>query len=710
MSAPSSPASTLAAVFAPNSILVYGASSDPTRIGGRPLRYLKELGFKGRLYAVNPSRESVQGVPSFKTAAAIPGDIDLAVVVVPADAVSAAIEDCALKGVKGAVVLSSGFAEIGASGARLQADLASLGRKHGIRILGPNCLGYVNGREGISVTFSPSRELRWPGLGTIGFVTQSGAFGSHCAAVSSNRGIGLGMWITTGNESDIDVADCIDYLATDRHVNVIAGYIEGCRDAGKLAIALERARANGKPVILLKAGISDVGAAAVVSHTAALAGRDELFDAFLRQHGVIRASSVDDLLDTAYACSAGIRPDSSRAALVSTSGGVAVMMADAAIAGGLQVEAFSDEVQQKIRSILPFAGTRNPIDTTAQMVNDITVFSKCFQYVLNGSDCDIIVAHLSFIGYDRTLMDNVYEPLRELRRQHPTKLFMLSMLCTSETRIQYEEAGFLVFEDPTRAVQAAAKCRTSAIHLNKPLRATLPETGAALPLFEIGNTNEHQAKAFLARAGIPIPGEVVVHSPQQAADAAEGIGFPVVMKVVSLDIPHKTEAGGVLLNVDSREKATAGYSAILDKVTSYRPGARIEGILVGRQINDGTETIAGILNDPVLGPFVMFGLGGIFAEVLKDVAFRSAPFGLDEAEGMIRELRSFPILDGARGRPKADIKALAATLSRLSRLAAANSGRIDSMDINPLIVRADGVFAVDAMIVAARLGGNPVQV
>ncbi len=690
----------LSATFSPQSILVYGASSDPGKIGGRPLRYLKELGFRGALHAINPSRDSVQGVPSFPRAVDVPGTVDLAVIVVPAEAVLAAIQDCIAKGVRSAVVLSSGFSEIGEKGARMQLEMATAAKAAGMRLLGPNCLGFVNGSQGTSVTFSPSRELRWPGLGSIGFVTQSGAFGSHCAAVCSNRGIGLGTWITTGNEADIDVADCIAYLAGDSSIRVIAGYIEGCRDAGKLATAFERARAHGKQVVLLKAGTTEVGAAAVVSHTAVMAGRDELFDAFLRQHGVIRAHDVDELLDIAYVCSAGVRPAGDQAAIISTSGGVAVMMADAAIDGGLKVEELGADVQAQIRAILPFAGTRNPIDTTAQMVNDITVFSKSFEIVVAGSHCDIIVAHISFIGYDTALMDKVHEPLARLRSAHPGKLFILSMLSEPPMRERYEKAGFLVFENPTRAIQAAARCRESA-RLVAGAKAPVTPMPATEVMLEAGLATENAAKAWLARLGIPVPKQRMAKTAQEASAAAKAIGFPVVLKIVSPDIMHKTEAGGVMIGVMSGDAAAQACDRILASVKRHAPDARIEGILVEQQIVDGVEMIAGIVNDAVLGPFVMFGLGGIYAEVLNDTAFRHAPFGKGEAQAMIRELKSFPMLDGARGRPKADVNALAEVLVRLSQIAAANASGLASLDINPLIVTPDGAYAADAVVVAA---------
>lgn len=688
---------SLKPLFEPRSIAVYGASGDPGKIGGRPLRYLKEFGFGGDIYPVNPARDFVQGLKAYPTAAAITGDLDLAVIVVPTGNVLPALRDCLEKTIGGAVVMSSGFSEAGPAGEALQNEIAELAAVSGVRILGPNCLGLANPNISASVTFSPARELRWPEVGTIGFATQSGAFGSHCAAVCAERGIGLGTWITTGNEVDVDIADAIAYLAADAHTTVVAGYIEGCRNAEKLSEALFLARDNGKPVILLKAGTTPVGAAAVASHTAVLAGRDELYDAFFRQHGVLRVGSVGELLDAAYAAAPGILPRSGRTAIVSTSGGVGVLMGDTAIEAGLAVEELPAPVQDEIKAVLPLAATRNPIDTTAQIVNDIEIFSKSLRIVIDGGEVDIVVAHISFIGYDTALMARIAEPLRELRERYPETLFALSMLSSGQTRRQFEELGYLVYDDPTRAVRAAAACRHLAAGRDRAGRRPIRTEGRT-PLLDRPLALEHEAKAWLGSAGIAVPEERIATSADDAAVAAERIGFPVVMKVLSPDIAHKTEAGGIALNVADGAAAARTFDDILQRVRTARPDARIAGVLVARQVEGGTETIAGIVDDPALGAFVMFGLGGIFAETMKDVVFRRVPFDRDEALAMVGELRGADILRGARGRPAADLESLAEVLERLSRIAEANRGRIESLDINPLIARADGAFACDALI------------
>lgn len=687
--------------FNPRSIAVYGASADLEKIGGRALRSLATMDFEGPVYPINPARKTIQGQTAYPSAEAVPGDIDLAILVVPVTAVSAALRDCARKGVRSVLIMSSGFSEIGGEGEERQAELLEIANANGIRVLGPNCVGFVNSSAKVSATFTPTRELCWPPAGSIGIASQSGAFASLCAATMSGLGVGLGTWITTGNEADVDLADAIAFLAQDSSVNVIAAYMEGCRDAQKLSEALEAARAAGKPVVMLKVGTTDVGADAAASHTGALAGRDDLFDAFLKHHGVLRVKTVEALLDTAYACSLAPRPASRRTLIVSTSGGVGVLMGDTAIGAGLTVDPLPEEARAAIRDILPFAGTRNPVDPTAQIISEIGTFRPCFEVSVAGAQADIVITHLAFLGYDDAIMSKITQPLIALRRAHPDCLFILSILCSVERKKEFEEAGFLVFSDPSRAVLAAAQVCTAA----EMLTHAPPQIAAGHIDVAVSDVQtELEAKALISGAGIPVTREQLVRSADEAGQAALEINGKVVLKVVSRNITHKSEVGGVLLDIEGSDAAGNGYRTIIDRVTNARPDAEITGVLVSQQIEEGIETIAGIVNDPLLGPFVMVGLGGIYAEVLKDVSFRPAPFDHSTALAMIDELRSVAILKGARSRAAANLEALADALVNLSHLAARTTDWVESVDINPLIVGVDGVVAVDALVITSRRG------
>ncbi|MFO1209017.1 MAG: acetate--CoA ligase family protein [Amaricoccus sp.] len=684
-------------LFSPKSIAVYGASGDLKKIGGRALNYMRMMDFSGEIYPINVQRDEVQGLKAYPSIAAVPGEVDLAIIVVPAKFVLDAMRDCAQNGVHSVLIVTSGFSEIGPEGQVAQREIEMLAREHGARLLGPNCLGFVNSAEQVSATFSPSRELCWPGVGSIGFASQSGAFASLCAGVMRDRGMGLGTWITTGNEADVDLADAIAFLADDDSVNVIACYMEGCRNATKLGEALDMARRAGKPVIMLKVGTSDVGAAAAASHTASMAGRDELFSAFFAAFGVTRVNSVQELLDASYACSASSLPAGPRTLIVSTSGGVGVLMSDASVHSGLTVDPLPESAQEEIRAILPYAGTRNPIDTTAQIIADMSVFNQCFEVTIEAARADIVVIHLSLLGYDDTMMDQITEPLGQLRRRYPDRVFVISMLSGDARRQTFENAGFLVFSDPSRAIFSVALARRARERLEA-APAEAQATLARLPRPDAVET-EDDALQFIADAGVPVPRRAVATSAEEAKRIAAEIRGRVVLKIVSPDIQHKTEVGGVILGIEGAEAVGRAYDEILMRVARAAPKARIAGVLVAEQIGAGTETIAGVVNDPVLGPFIMFGLGGIYAEVLKDVVFRRAPFDEAEARRMIGELRATAVLTGARGQQPADIDGLASALSRLSELACRGSDWIESIDINPLIATPTGVHAADALIV-----------
>jgi acyl-CoA synthetase (NDP forming) len=689
----------------PGAIAILGASNDPTRIGGRPLRYMLEAGFDRPIYPVNPNRGTVQGLKAYPTIAEVPGPVDCALVAVPAGIVVEALEACAAEGVKSAVIFSSGFAETGAEGAARQARLVEIARRKGIRIVGPNCLGLFNAAIGFYATFSSSLDAGRPPPGNIAIVSQSGAYGSHVFALARAKRLGVRYWITTGNECDVEIAEGIAWAALADDVAVIVAYAEGVRDGAGLRHSLDLARAAGKPVIFMKVGRSEIGAAAAASHTAALAGSDAIYDAVFRQHGAYRADSTEAMLDAAYACTTGVFPKGRRVGLVTISGGVGVQMADAASELGLDVAAMPEAAQTKLKEMLPYAATRNPVDITAQAFNDLTLVSRNLELMLEDGGYDVIVAFFTMVAASPYIVDDLLAALGELRRRFPERLVVLSIVAPPDIVERYEEAGFLVFEDPGRAIAAVAALAGFGRSFAR--GPAIPPPTPAVPVIDLpeGRLSEHESKAVLAAAGLPVIEERLVHSAEAAAEAAEEIGPPVAMKLNSPDIGHKTEIGGVLLNLASPEAARQGYETLLARAAKAAPEAHLDGVLVAPMVADGVETILGVQHDPVFGPAVMFGLGGIFAEALGDVVFRIAPFGEDEARRMIREIQGHRVLEGLRGRPRADQEALAKALAALSAFAAATAGRIESVDVNPFLVRPDGKggVAVDALIVPRKM-------
>jgi len=685
-------------------VAILGASTDPARIGGRPLRYMLAAGFKGPIYPINPNREVVQGLKAYPSIGAAPGPVDCAIVALPAELVADALEACVGAGVKAAVVFSSGFAEAGPEGAVLQARVSEVARRGGIRVVGPNSLGIFNAAANFYATFSTSLDGGPPPPGHIAIISQSGAYGSHVFALARARGLGVRYWITTGNEADVEIGECIAWAALAEDVQVIVAYAEGARDSVSLLNGLALARARGKPVIFMKVGRSEVGIAAAASHTAALAGTDAIYSAVFRQYGVYRARSTEDMLDAAYACSGGIFPQGRRLGLMTISGGVGVQMADDASDLGLNVAPMPEVAQARLKEMLPFAATRNPVDVTAQAFNDLSLVEKNFEIMIEEGGYDAIIAFLTMVAASPYIVDDLLATLSALRERHPDRLIVLSLIGPPDIVARYEAAGYLVFEDPCRAVAAVAALVGFGESFVREPEAPPPALPEPLPPLPGGPVNEPAAKALLAAAGIPVLEERLVGDAEAAAQAARELGLPVALKLSAPGLAHKTEIGGVLLNVATPEAARDGYETLVARAEVA--GVAPEGVLVAPMAAGGVETILGVQRDPLFGPVVMFGLGGVLVEVLGDVVFRVAPFGLDEAHRMIREIKGFKLLQGVRGAPPADLEALAQALVRLSVLAAAEEARIESIDVNPFLVlpEGQGAVALDALVVSCREG------
>ncbi|WP_376087102.1 acetate--CoA ligase family protein [Roseomonas sp. CCTCC AB2023176] len=692
-------------LIAPRSVAVIGASEDRLRIGGRPIAYMKARSFAGDLWPVNPKRDRVQDLPAFPDVAALPAAPDVAIVAVPGAAAEESLDGLGHRGCRAAIVFTAGYAEMDEAGRVAQDRLVAIARGHGMRLLGPNCLGVFNAAIGYFPIFSSSFENGWPkepraGRGRVGIASQSGAYGTHLFAVARDRGLSTPVLFTTGNEAEVTLGDCIGWMAESEDIAVVAAYSEGVREGPRFLAALDLARRNRKPVVMMKVGRSALGAASARSHTASIAGDDAVTDAVLREFGVHRARTTEELLDVCHAATPRIYPVRNTLGVVTISGGAGVLISDAAEAEGLPMPPMPVEAQARLKALIPYSNPANPVDCTAQAFNDMSLIGTFGRAMVGEGGYASVIAFFTQVGASPSIAPRLREQLLAVRNDHPDRLFVLSVVAPPERVAEYEEDGFLVFEDPSRAVVALAAQGHFGVAFARPAREAVPLPAVTLPA---ATPDEAAAKVLLAAAGVASVPERACANEDEAVAAARDIGFPVVLKILSPDILHKSEIGGVLLDVADDAAVRTGFATLMQRAADRAPGARIEGVLVAKQITGAVEMAAGILRDPVFGPVLMAGLGGVFIEVLRDVAFRRCPVTPAEAEAMLRTLRGFPLLDGARGRPKADVAALARSLSALSAFAVAAGDGLVSVDVNPILVLPDGhgAFAADAVVEVA---------
>ncbi|KAA0182636.1 acetate--CoA ligase family protein [Cupriavidus gilardii] len=703
------PGAGMEAFFLAKRIAVIGASSDASKIGGRPVHLLRKHGYGGDIYPINPNAVEVQGLRAYARLADTPQAPDLAIVAVPAAMAVQAVRECGDRGVRAVVVLSSGFAEAGPQGAAWQTEMRTLAQRHRMRLLGPNCLGTLGVAERAIGSFSVALEDHFPQPGAIGIVSQSGNIGSYTLQLLVRRGVGISRMITTGNEAEVDLADGIAALARDPATNVILCCMETCRDGDRLRQALAIARDHRTPVIVLKIGATEQGQAAAASHTGALAASDAVIDAVFRRHGALRVRSHEDLVEIGLAVSQllpGRLPVKPAVTLVAASGGFGIMMADAMSVAGLAMPPLAQATRDRIRAALPGAMPNNPVDASAQLSSRPEILFEVLLALQEDPGDSTTVLFLSLALYSARLRDIYLEALARLRAAYPQRPLIIISSGPADAVAQIQALGIPVFSSIDAAARGIdALVRLAGVQSDEdppPPTADTAHTAASLP--ENAFRDEHAAKQVLIAAGFEVPRECRVHDADAAVQAAESIGYPVVLKIASEDIPHKTEAGGVALNLNDAMAVRTAYAGILASVASHAPHARLDGMLVAPMLGGGIELIAGISRDPVFGPVVMVGMGGIYAEVLRDVALQPAPVSEEQAQAMIRSLRLYPLLDGARGQAPADIEAAARTVARLSDFACRHRDQVAEIDLNPILVRprGQGVAILDALIVPLR--------
>jgi len=704
---PPSPGEGMDVFFNARSIAVIGASNEFTKIGGRPIHLLRKYGYSGEIYPINPKGGEIQSLPAYTHLADTPSAPELAVVAVPAELALQAVRDCALRGVKAVVVLSSGFAEAGAEGQALQADMTRMARAHGMRLMGPNCLGSLGVSQKVIGSFSVALEDHMPQAGGIGIVSQSGNVGSYTLQILVQRGVGISAMVTTGNEADVDLADGIAALARDPHTRVILCCMETCRDGERLRQALDIAREHRTPVVMLKIGATEQGQAAAASHTGALAASDAVIDAVFRRHGALRVGSHEDLVEIGMAADQLLPdrlPSQAQAILVAASGGFCIMMADAMSAAGIAMPPLAQATQTRIHAALPSAITRNPVDSSAQISSKPETLLEVLSALQEDPSGSMTVLFQSLSLYSSRLRGIYIEAMTRLRERYPQRALVVISRGPDDAVQQIRQLGIPVFS----SIDSAARGVAALVRLSHLLQSPRPDPRAGAAPHErlpaCAFENELGAKQALASAGFAIPQERQVLTADAAAQAAQAIGFPVALKVLSQDLPHKTEAGGVALNLANAEDVRAAYARVMDSVARHAPEARIDGMLVAPMLKDGIELIAGISRDPVFGPVVMVGMGGIYAEVLRDVSVQVAPVSEHQALEMIRALRLFPLLNGARGQAPMDQHAAAKLVAQLSEFAWRHRDQVAEIDLNPILVRAQGqgVAVLDALMIPVQ--------
>ncbi len=690
----------LTALLQPRSVAIIGATPDVRRPGGRPLDFLRRYGFAGPIYPVNPRYDDIDGVRCYAKITDLPEPADMAVVVVPAPAVLQTLRDCQTAGVKALTIYTSGFRETGAEGAAMEAELIEVANQAGTLICGPNCQGVANFHDSMIANFTSALATEGIDAGPIGFVSQSGLFTGIVTAELRRRGLGLGYLISSGNESVVDFADVLAFMAEDPRIKVVAGYMEGIRDGAKLRAAAAVARRNGKPMILLKVGRSPESAAAAASHTGAMAGAYEVYQAALAQWGLIEVDSIRELFDAieAFAVTSGIaRGD--KAGILTNSGGLGVFGADQVRSQGLAMATFSETTVATIQDRLPqFGSARNPIDFTLQAFTDPQAVGAHLRHMITDDDVDI---GLVFFGVQLLNVDALVKEITDADALNEKPILVSWMLGEASAPRRLRDAGIPCYDDPESAIKAARRLVEHgrlAAHADA-ARTPSAMDGVAQRLPGAGTLSEWQARAVLRVAGIDTVWGALAATVDEAAAAAAAIDGPVVLKIESADIAHKSEAGGVALGLDDETAVREAYEQVTTSARAYAPDADITGVGVYEMISGAVELIVGISRDTAFGPVILVGMGGIMAEVMDDSALGVAPLDRPRAAAMLASLKGFPMLDGARGRPKCDTAAVVDILLALSDLALACPS-IGELDINPLMVMpvGEGAKAADALI------------
>ena len=695
------PHSLFASLFEPKRIALIGASADVTKTTSRPQRFLRKHGFKGEILPVNPSRSEILGEKAYKDLDAITGDIDHAYILLNGKAAVDALAACGKRGVKAASILAGGFADAGAAGASMQDDLARIVRETGVRLVGPNSIGTVSTDPAVALTANAAFAVDRLRPGTWGLVSQSGSLIGALLSRADARGIGFSRLISVGNEVDLKVGEIADMMVDDPKTNAILLFMETLRDGDRLAHAARRAHAAGKPVIAYKLGRSDIGQELAKSHTGAIAGSDATFDAFCRRHGIARVAMFESLVDVPALLVDRPPTKGKRVAVATTTGGGAAMVVDNMAMAGLDI---ADPPQALVDWLKPLgiaAGEGKLVDLTLAGAKPEIVAGTIERLLADdGNDAAIFVVGSS-AQFNPEL---AVEPLLKFAKS--AKPFAVALTPAAEKSLALlTAAGVPAFRHPESCAEAMAVCLMRPTP--QPVPALAEPSRQARDALEAGRVNgfdERRAADFFGALGMPMARAMAVPDAKRIAAAVAEVGAPVALKILSADIPHKTEAGGVALNLPDGQTAAMAAREIEKRVKTHSPHAKLDGFLIQKMERGLAEVILGFRRDPLVGPTVTVGLGGVLAEIYKDAATRLAPVDETEARQMIEEVKGLATIRGYRNLPLGDVAALAKSIAAFSTLAHQAFAEVSEAEINPLLVKRDGegVVAVDGLVLLKR--------
>jgi acetate---CoA ligase (ADP-forming) len=692
----------LDALFAPRSIAVIGASNREGSVGRAVFTNILLNDYRGTVYPVNPKDRSISGVRAYQAIEDLPEIVDLAVVVVPAVAVPSVTEQCGRKGVKGLIVISAGFKEVGEDGATLERQVHSIAQKYSMRLVGPNCLGAINTDPTVRLNASFASQM--PLQGSIAFASQSGALGEAVIDYAGGENIGFSKFISVGNKADVNENDVLEYLGDDSQTKVILLYIEDIVDGRKFVDTVTRVTEK-KPIIAVKAGVSPEGAKAALSHTGALAGSDEAYNAILRQSGVIRVESIIDLFDYARAFAMQPAPHGNRVAIITNGGGPGIMATDACVRYGLRISQFSEATKAKLRAGLPKeASVNNPIDLIGDAQADR--YALALEAMQDENvDCGLVLLTPQAMVDLKKVAETIVSVGPRTGKTILTSILGLTDITPAVEVLESNNIPHYIF--PESAVRALAAMDEHQRWIDRPrtqMKHYDIDIGKAREIISkakragLTNLPQDDALKILDVYGLPVIKTESASSKTEAVAAAKKIGFPVAMKIVSPDVIHKIDVGGVKLDLNSEADVSGAYEEIQRNVKNQVPNARIDGVLLQEYLRGGAETIVGIHRDPKFGPLLMFGLGGIYVEAYRDVSFRLAPIRQLSAINMINEIRGSKILQGFRGQTPADVSAIVDCIQRLSQLSV-ELPEVVELDVNPLVALSQGCRALDARII-----------